>query len=70
MTSRFQQHDFFLRASSRRAAYLASVAPRSRSDIGGRKLGPMVPTEVCCGGKSYRHDIAVLVFRTATEAST
>ncbi len=35
-------------------------------DIGGRKLGPMVLTEVRCGGENYRHDIAVLVFRTAT----
>lgn len=33
--------------------------------IGGRKLGPMVLTEVHCGGESYRHDIAVLVFRRA-----
>jgi hypothetical protein len=39
-------------------------------DIGGRKLGPMVLTEVRCGGENYRHDIAVLVFRTATGAST
>jgi hypothetical protein len=31
--------------------------------IGGRKLGPMVLTEVRCGGENYRHDIAVLVFR-------
>ncbi|MBI4817303.1 MAG: hypothetical protein HY791_13655 [Deltaproteobacteria bacterium] len=34
-------------------------------DIGGRKLGPMVLTEVHCGGEHGRHDIAVLVFRTA-----
>lgn len=33
--------------------------------IGGRKLGPMVLTEVRCGGENYRHDIAVLVFRSA-----
>lgn len=33
-------------------------------DIGGRKLGPMVLTEVRCGGE--RHDVAVLVFRTAS----
>jgi hypothetical protein len=33
--------------------------------IGGRKLGPMVLTEVRCGGENYRHDIAVLVFRRA-----
>ena len=33
--------------------------------IGGRKLGPMVLTEVHCGGENYRHDIAVLVFRPA-----
>ncbi len=33
--------------------------------IGGRKLGPMVLTEVLCGGENYRHDIAVLVFRRA-----
>jgi hypothetical protein len=26
--------------------------------IGGRKLGPMVLTEVRCGGENYRHDIA------------
>lgn len=31
--------------------------------IGGRKLGPMVLTEVRCGGENYRHDIAVLIFR-------
>jgi len=38
--------------------------------IGGRKLGPMVLAEVRCGGENYRHDIAVLVFRTAgTEAT-
>lgn len=33
--------------------------------VGGRKLGPMVLAEVRCGGENYRHDIAVLVFRTA-----
>jgi hypothetical protein len=33
--------------------------------VGGRKLGPMVLTEVRCGGENYRHDIAVLVFRHA-----
>lgn len=34
--------------------------------IGGRKLGPMVLTEVRCGGgENFRHDIAVLVFRRA-----
>jgi hypothetical protein len=33
--------------------------------IGGRELGPMVLTEVRCGGESYRHDIAVLIFRRA-----
>lgn len=33
--------------------------------IGGRTLGPMVLTEVRCGGENYRHDIAVLVFRRA-----
>jgi hypothetical protein len=33
--------------------------------VGGRKLGPMVLTEVHCGGENYRHDIAVLVFRRA-----
>ncbi len=39
--------------------------------IGGRPLGPMVLTEVRCGGEGYRHDIAVLVFRRAgAEAST
>lgn len=39
--------------------------------IGGRTLGPMVLTEVRCGGENYRHDIAVLVFRTASgEASS
>jgi len=38
--------------------------------IGGRKLGPMVLTEIRCGGENYRHDIAVLVFRPANvEAS-
>jgi hypothetical protein len=31
--------------------------------IGGRKLGPMVLTEVLCGGENYRYDVAVLVFR-------
>ena len=39
-------------------------------DIGGRKLGPMVLTEVRCGGENYRHDIAVLVFRTATTGAS
>jgi hypothetical protein len=34
--------------------------------IGGRQLGPMVLTEVRCGGENYRHDIAVLVFRRAS----
>lgn len=33
--------------------------------INGRKLGPMVLTEVRCGGENYRFDIAVLVFRRA-----
>lgn len=33
--------------------------------IGGRKLGPMVLTEVRCGGEGYRYDVAVLVFRRA-----
>ncbi len=33
--------------------------------IGGRKLGPMVLTEVRCGGENFRHDVAVLVFRRA-----
>jgi len=33
--------------------------------IGSRRLGPMVLTEVQCGGENYRHDIAVLVFRRA-----
>lgn len=33
--------------------------------IGGRKLGPMVLTEVRCGGESSHHDVAVLVFRRA-----
>jgi hypothetical protein len=37
--------------------------------IGGRKLGPMVLTQVSCGGESYRHDIAVLVFRRADAAA-
>lgn len=32
--------------------------------IGSRTLGPMVLTEVRCGGENYRHDIAVLVFRS------
>lgn len=36
--------------------------------IGGRDLGPMVLTEVRCGGEDYRHDIAVLVFRPAAPA--
>jgi hypothetical protein len=31
--------------------------------IGGRKLGPMVLTEVRCGGENYLYDVAVLVFR-------
>lgn len=31
--------------------------------VGGRNLGPMVLTEVRCGGENYRDDIAVLVFR-------
>lgn len=34
--------------------------------IAGRTLGPMVLTEVLCGGKDYRYDVAVLVFRPAT----
>jgi hypothetical protein len=34
--------------------------------IGGRKLGPMVLTEVRCGGENHTHDIAVLVFRRAS----
>ena len=34
--------------------------------VRGRKLGPMVLTEVRCGGENNRHDIAVLVFRPAT----
>lgn len=34
--------------------------------IGGRKLGPMVLTEVRCGGGNYQHDVAMLVFRPAT----
>jgi hypothetical protein len=38
--------------------------------IGGRELGPMVLTEVRCGGDGYRHDIAVLVFRTAGAEAT
>ncbi len=38
--------------------------------IGGHKLGPMVLTEVRCGGENYRHDIAVLVFRRASAAAT
>ena len=39
--------------------------------IGSRRLGPMLLTEVRCGGENYRHDIAVLVFRTASgEASS
>ncbi|HEX7478483.1 MAG TPA: hypothetical protein VF331_11795 [Polyangiales bacterium] len=39
--------------------------------IGGRKLGPMVLTEVRCGGENYQHDIAELVFRPAVaQAST
>jgi hypothetical protein len=33
--------------------------------IGGRKLGPMVLTEVRLGGEHYRDDIAALVFRPA-----
>lgn len=38
--------------------------------IGGRELGPLVLTEVRCGGEDYRHDLAVLVFRRAkVEAS-
>lgn len=39
--------------------------------IGGRKLGPMVLTEVRCGRENYQHDIAVLIFTGAgAEAST
>jgi hypothetical protein len=39
--------------------------------IGGRNLGSMGLTEVRGGGKNYRHDIAVLVFRPANgEASS
>jgi hypothetical protein len=34
--------------------------------IAGRTLGPMVLTEVHCGGEDYRYDVAVLVFRPAT----
>jgi hypothetical protein len=33
--------------------------------IGGRKLGPMVLTQVLCGGENHRDDIAVLAFRPA-----
>jgi hypothetical protein len=35
--------------------------------VGGRELGPMVLTHVSCSGENYRHDIAVLVFRPASE---
>jgi hypothetical protein len=38
--------------------------------IGGRKLGPMVLTEVCCGGENHRHDIAVLIFPRADAEAT
>jgi hypothetical protein len=38
--------------------------------IGGRRLGPMVLTEIRCGGENYRQDIAVLVFHTASAEST
>lgn len=37
--------------------------------IAGRKLGPMLLTEVRCGGENHRHDIAVLVFRPAGAAA-
>ena len=33
--------------------------------VGGRKLGPMVLSEVRCGGANYQYDIAVLIFRPA-----
>lgn len=33
--------------------------------IGGKELGPMVLTEVRCGGEFARYDVAVLVFRPA-----
>ena len=39
--------------------------------IGSRQLGPMVLTEIRCGGENNRLDIAVLVFRRAgAEGST
>lgn len=38
--------------------------------IGGRSLGPMVLTEVRCGGATGLHDVAILVFRRASEVRT
>ena len=36
--------------------------------VGGRKLGLMVLSELHCGGENYRHDVAILVFKHASNA--
>jgi hypothetical protein len=38
--------------------------------VGGRKLGPMVLSELRCGGDNCHHDIAILVFRHASTVAT
>jgi hypothetical protein len=48
--------------------------PRASGDpveviIGGRKLGPMVLAEVRCGGEYLQHDVAVLVFKPASDGA-
>ena len=45
------------------ASVLASKVWKYQIAIGGRRLGPMVLTEVRCAGE--RHDTAVLIFRPA-----
>jgi hypothetical protein len=38
--------------------------------VGGRELGPMVLSELRCGGDNCHHDIAILVFRHASTVAT
>ena len=38
--------------------------------VGGRKLGPMVLSELHCGGENYHHDVAILVFKHASTGAT
>jgi hypothetical protein len=38
--------------------------------VGGRKLGPMVLSELRCGGDNCHHDIAILVFKHASTVAT